>query len=118
VRTEDLKQTILKMFRGHDFYGYEVKKKLAHEGIEVHLSRLYRVLNSMFKEELLETRWEKSSIGPMKRMYKLSKKGEKSSTEYYWTPLRPFTASMGNIYRTLGPKSTFSTELSDSLRII
>lgn len=47
MRTEDLKRTILKMFRGHDFYSYEVKKKLAHEGIEVHLSRLYRVLNSI-----------------------------------------------------------------------
>jgi PadR family transcriptional regulator PadR len=75
VRTEDLKKNILKIFRGKEFYGYEIHKKLASEGVGVEISRLYRVLNGMLRERLLESRWEKSQSGPEKRVYRLSGKG-------------------------------------------
>lgn len=77
MRAEDLKKNIMKMFRGKDFYGYEIHKKLASEGVRVEISRLYRVLNEMLRERLLEGRWEKSQSGPEKRVYRLSGKGRK-----------------------------------------
>jgi DNA-binding PadR family transcriptional regulator len=75
VRAEDLKKNILKMFRGKEFYGYEIHKKLASEDVRVEISRLYKVLNEMLRERLLEGRWEKSHSGPEKRVYSLSGKG-------------------------------------------
>lgn len=76
LRTDDLKKAVLKMFRGNELYGYDINKSLAIQGIEVDLSRLYGVLNSMRKEGLLQERWEKSSSGPRKKMYSVTEKGE------------------------------------------
>jgi DNA-binding PadR family transcriptional regulator len=75
MRTEDLKRSILKTFGDREFYGYEVHKKLAQEGDTIEISRLYRVLNEMLKENYLTSRWERSVIGPKKRVYKTGKKG-------------------------------------------
>ena len=77
MKTDDLKKNILKMFRGREFYGYEVHKKLASQDVKVEISRLYRILNEMLRERLLESRWEKSQLGPKKRVYKLGEKGRK-----------------------------------------
>ncbi len=76
MRTEELKRKILKMFRYNDFYGYDIHNKLSVDGVDIELSRLYRVLNEMMKEGLLEARWEKSSSGPKKRMYRIGEKGK------------------------------------------
>lgn len=77
MKTDDLKRIILKMFKGNDLYGYEIHKRLESQGVEVEMGRLYRVLNDMLKERLLESLWQKSQIGPKKRVYRLGKKGEK-----------------------------------------
>jgi DNA-binding PadR family transcriptional regulator len=77
MRTWDLKRNILKMFRGREFYGYEVHKKLVSDGAKIEISRLYRVLGEMLREGLLESRWEKSQLGPKKRVYRLGEKGRK-----------------------------------------
>ena len=75
MRTEDLIETILKLSRGREFYGYEIHKKLSSEGADVEVSRFYRVLATMLKEGFLESRWEKSPSGPKKRVYRLAEKG-------------------------------------------
>jgi len=77
MKTEDLRRIILKVFGGREFYGYEVHKKLASQGVRVEISRLYRILNEMLKDKLLESRWEKSRLGPKKRVYRLGEKGRK-----------------------------------------
>jgi PadR family transcriptional regulator PadR len=77
MRTENLKRTILRMFGSREFYGYEVHRELASEKIEVGISRLYRVLNEMLRDGLLQGRWEKGQLGPRKRVYRLSEKGRK-----------------------------------------
>ena len=74
---DDLKTIILKMFRNSEFYGYEAHKRLMAEGIGQDSSRLYRVLNEMVKEGLLEGRWEKSPRGPRMRVYSLGEAGKK-----------------------------------------
>jgi PadR family transcriptional regulator PadR len=77
MKTDDLKKIILKMFKGNELYGYEIHKRLESQSVEVDMGRLYRVLNDMLKERLLESLWQKSQIGPKKRVYRLGKKGEK-----------------------------------------
>jgi len=75
MRTEDLKRFLLKKFKGREFYGYEIHKELSSEGFKVEINRLYRILNEMLKEGLLESRWERSRVGPEKRVYQLGKRG-------------------------------------------
>jgi PadR family transcriptional regulator PadR len=81
LRTEELKKTILKMFGGSELYGYDVNRRLSLQGVEVELSRLYRVLNEMRKDGLLDDRWEKSRHGPRKKMYSVSEKGREALNE-------------------------------------
>jgi DNA-binding PadR family transcriptional regulator len=77
LKTYDLERIILKMFKENELHGYEVHKRLESQGVEVEISRLYRVLNDMLKRGLLESLWQKSQIGPKRRVYRLGKKGEK-----------------------------------------
>jgi DNA-binding PadR family transcriptional regulator len=74
---DDLKTTILKMFKNSEFHGYEAHKRLITEGVEMDISRLYRVLNEMLSEGLLEGRWERSLRGPRMRVYRLGEGGRK-----------------------------------------
>ncbi len=77
MRTRELKEIILKMFGDREFYGYDVHKKISALNVKIEMSRLYRVLNEMLREGLLESRWEKSRLGPRKRVYRLGEKGKK-----------------------------------------
>ncbi len=81
MRTEELKRTILKMFGGSELYGYDVNRRLSLQGVDVELSRLYRVLNEMRKDGLLDDRWERSRHGPRKKMYSVSEKGREALNE-------------------------------------
>ena len=75
MRTIDIKKTILKMFRRGEFYGYDIHRRLEQEKVDIELSRLYRVLNEMEREDLLNSRWEKSTAGPRKKMYTIGEGG-------------------------------------------
>jgi len=77
MRTEDLKRLVLMTLGNREFYGYEVQKELTSKSIKVGTSRLYRVLTDMLREGLLEGRWEKSQLGPQKRVYSLGEMGKK-----------------------------------------
>jgi PadR family transcriptional regulator PadR len=81
LRTDELKRTILKMFGGSELYGYDVNRRLSLQGVDVELSRLYRVLNEMRKDGLLDDRWERSRHGPRKKMYSVSEKGREALNE-------------------------------------
>jgi DNA-binding PadR family transcriptional regulator len=76
MKTLDLKRDILKMCRSREVYGYDVHKKLLSDGARIEVSHLYAVLGEMLREGLLESRWEKSQIGPKKRLYRLGEKGK------------------------------------------
>jgi DNA-binding PadR family transcriptional regulator len=92
MKTEDLKRIILKMLGGREFYGYEVHKKLASQNVRLEISRLYRILNEMLKDKLLESRWEKSRLGPKKRVYRLGEKGRKKLDEILQDAIRTIHA--------------------------
>ena len=74
LRTQDLIKAVLKLSRAREFYGYEVHRSLTSVA-DVEISRFYRVLAKMLKEGYLESRWERSPLGPRKRMYRLGTKG-------------------------------------------
>lgn len=77
LRTEALERAVLEISRGREFYGYEAHRELLSKGVEVEIGRFYRVLVNMVSEGFLESRWEKSQLGPRKRMYWLGKKGKR-----------------------------------------
>ncbi|MBU0496691.1 MAG: PadR family transcriptional regulator [Candidatus Thermoplasmatota archaeon] len=75
MRSAELKRIILKEFGQKKFYGYQVHKELKSKNIEIEISRLYRILNEMHREGLLDSTWETSRYGPRKRIYCLGEKG-------------------------------------------
>ncbi|MHA1934417.1 MAG: helix-turn-helix transcriptional regulator [Candidatus Thorarchaeota archaeon] len=88
MRTSDIKKFILKKAGKGDFYGYEVHRSLAEAGVNVGLGRLYAILSDMRKEGLLKDRWEKSSSGPKRRVYKTAKKGSVEREELLLDAIR------------------------------
>lgn len=71
-----LRRTILDLFTRSDLHGYEVKKRLELEGMNVDIGRIYTILNEFNTEGLLSDRWEKSTTGPNRRIYSLDEKGK------------------------------------------
>ena len=76
MRSLELKRAILRLFRGKEFYGYEIYKQLLSSQYSIELTRLYRVLNEMLNEGLLTAQWKKSPKGPRRRMYRVGKHGQ------------------------------------------
>lgn len=77
LNTEKIQNFILKNYRHREFYGYQLQKDLSDDGLDIDITRLYRILNDMSKNGLLDARWMKSREGPKKKMYKIGEKGVK-----------------------------------------
>jgi DNA-binding PadR family transcriptional regulator len=77
LKTSELRLNTLKIVRQAECCGYEIHKKLEAQGVEVDIGRLYKVLTEMLTGGMLGCRWEKSSKGPDKRVYRLSENGRK-----------------------------------------
>jgi len=108
MRTEDLKKILLKMFRGKEFYGYEVHKRLASENVKIEIGRLYRVLTEMLKEGLLEARWEKSRFGPRKRVYRLGRTGNEELHKILWDAIETVQEICSDYLSNLLPEANVS----------
>jgi DNA-binding PadR family transcriptional regulator len=104
MRTRDLKRMILRMFGDTEFYGYDVHKTLASEDIKMEISRLYRVLTEMLREGLLEGRWEKSRLGPRKRVYRLGAKGREELDTILLDAIKTVHSFYGKYLLTLPPE--------------
>lgn len=120
MRTEDLKRIILKMFGDKEFYGYEVHKKLVSEDVKVDISRLYRVLNEMLREGLLEGNWERSRFGPRKRVYRLGRKGREELNKILLDAIKTIHGFYGTYLMNLPPKDnpidSICSLLTDALK--
>lgn len=75
LNTEKIQNFIIKNYRHRDFYGYQLQKDLSEDGLDIDITRLYRILNEMSKDGLLDASWMKSKEGPKKKMYKIGEKG-------------------------------------------
>ncbi len=112
MKTDDLKKIILKMFKGNELYGYEVHKRLESQGVDVEIGRLYRVLNDMSKERLLESLWQKSQIGPKRKVYQLGKKGEKELEKILEDAIETVHIFYGEYLLNLSPNTSVFNQIS------
>jgi DNA-binding PadR family transcriptional regulator len=77
MKTSDLRVHILRKLSERELYGYQLHKKLAAEGKDIEVGRLYKVLNKMLEDRLVECLWKKSDLGPRRKMYSVSGNGKK-----------------------------------------
>ncbi|WP_455368064.1 PadR family transcriptional regulator [[Eubacterium] cellulosolvens] len=107
MRTEDIRRIVLKMVysRTSGMHGYEIHKLLASERVKVEQSRLYRVLNEMLREGLLESRWEKSQFGPKKRVYLIGDKGRRVLNKILGEAIETVHSFYEEYLQSLPPKS-------------
>jgi DNA-binding PadR family transcriptional regulator len=115
MRTDELKKIILKKFRRGEFYGYDIHKRLDQLRIDIERSRLYRVLNQMEREDLLNSRWEKSSIGPRKKMYSIGKEGQKILREIHLEAIQTVHDFYGDYLMSLYPEIRVFDDIFDWL---
>jgi PadR family transcriptional regulator PadR len=115
MRTDEIKKTILKMFRKGEFYGYDIHKRLDQDRIEIERSRLYRVLNEMDREDLLNSRWEKSTTGPRKKMYVIGKEGQKKLREIHLEAIQTVHDFYGDYLINLYPEIRVFDDIFDWL---
>jgi DNA-binding PadR family transcriptional regulator len=120
MRTRDLKGIILKMFGDSEFYGYDVHKELLALDMKIEISRLYRVLKEMLREGLLDWRWEKSYLGPKKRVYRLGEKGRKELDNILLGAIRTVHMFYGkyimNLTDQVNPVDSLCSLLVDDLK--
>ena len=76
MRTAELKAAILRIAGKDEFYGYDMHKKLEQKKTKIGIGRLYSILSEMKNEGLLKDRWEKSTSGPRRRVYRTAKLGD------------------------------------------
>jgi PadR family transcriptional regulator PadR len=104
LRTDDLKREILLMLRTDELYGYDINRRLEQQDISSNISRLYGILNEMQKDRLLDDRWERSKMGPRKKMYSLSERGKEALNEILLDAISKVHLFYGDYLRSLYPK--------------
>jgi len=71
-----LRPCLLLLLREHPAHGYDLLERLRPLGFSRDdPGRLYRALRALETDELVRSIWEKSSSGPDRRMYELTRKG-------------------------------------------
>lgn len=104
MRKDDLKIIILEKLKVDQLHGYELCRKLNLENINVGISRIYRVLNEMLREGLLEVSWDKSRFGPKRKLYRISDKGKRELDKGLFKAIRTVQGSYKEYLLTL-PKT-------------
>jgi PadR family transcriptional regulator, regulatory protein PadR len=115
VRTPDLRVAILKTFKDKEFYGYDIHKKLNAKGIRIEIGRLYKVLNQMLQDGLLESRWEKSTKGPKKRIYKLGIKGKAELDKILMSAIQTIHRAYGEYLLNLPQEKSVFNSISKEI---
>src|SRR5687767_15380132 len=71
-----LRPCLLLLLREHPAHGYDLLERLRPLGFNRDdPGRLYRALRTLETDELVRSVWEKSTSGPDRRMYELTRKG-------------------------------------------
>jgi PadR family transcriptional regulator PadR len=104
ILKNELKKTILDLFRNKDMYGYEVTKILGINGEKIEAPRIYTILKELNDEGLLLDRWERSTTGPRRRIYSLSEKGREDVKEHMLEAITVVHKHYGDYLISLYPK--------------
>ena len=77
VRKGILEFCILSALKEKEYYGYTLVKKLVSiPGLGAKEGTVYALLSRLKQQELVKTRLEESSSGPVRKYYSLTDKGE------------------------------------------
>ena len=71
-----LRSMLLLALRNGSSHGYELMEQLVAGGLSVDLAGIYRMLRTLEQGELVVATWERSSVGPPRRVYDLTHDGE------------------------------------------
>ncbi len=77
-----LEPWLLLLLRVEPDYGYELRLRLAENGIAADQSGVYRTLRDLEARRVVTSEWGESSEGPPRRVYKLSSKGRRHLDRY------------------------------------
>lgn len=109
---------ILLHLRDISTHGYELMQKMTTFGIEsIDKGNFYRVLRQLEKDNIVISKWDTTSTGPAKRIYSLTKSGEKylelwaSTLSHHQKMLHQFF----NLYNPfISPFNTTSNEIDST----
>ncbi len=104
MRKNEIKTAILRMLKNNKLHGYEIHKILNSKGVKIDVSRLYKLLNEMQASNIVESQWENSSVGPKKRVYQLSVKGERELHKILLNAIRIVHQFYNDYMMNLPPK--------------
>ncbi|MFW9849987.1 MAG: helix-turn-helix transcriptional regulator [Candidatus Thorarchaeota archaeon] len=104
IRTEHIKQLIIKMLGNRDLHGYEVHRELESRDMKIGIGRLYDILKQMRDDGYLNDSWVDSESGPRKRIYTLSKKGKAARESILTDAIQTVHEFYGDYLRNLPEK--------------
>lgn len=91
LRRGSLEYCVLAMLRGGPTYGFDIARRLTHDGILMASEgTLYPLLSRLRKDGLVETTWQESTSGPPRRYYELTASGAYALEDFIrtWQPFR------------------------------
>lgn len=89
IRSGLLEFALLAIVSRRPVYAADILEALAKTEFKTQEGTLYPLLSRLRREELLEYDWQESELGPPRKYYSLTKKGEKHLEELqeYWNIL-------------------------------
>jgi PadR family transcriptional regulator PadR len=104
MRKNEIRTAVLRILLNNKLHGYEIHKILTSKGLNIDVSRLYKLLNEMQENSIVESHWKNSSIGPKKRIYQISVKGKEELQKMLLNAIRIVHQFYNDYIMNLPPK--------------
>lgn len=87
---------VLALLRDGEAYGFDLARVLAEAGLIAGEGTIYPLLSRLRRDGLVETSWRPSALGPPRRYYVLTGRGEQALVRFVreW---RPFAAAVDRL---------------------
>jgi len=110
VRLNEFKRNVLLSLKGSEEYGYNIAKGLSSRG-NIHLGYLYETLIELETENLVQSRWEKGTKGPKRKVYSLTHKGELALQDVLAETIQIIDHFYGAYLSALPPEKNVATRI-------
>lgn len=77
MRRGAVEYCVLALLRHEDRYAFELARELAESELVAGEGTLYPLLARLRSERLVESFWEESPLGPPRRYYRITKRGDR-----------------------------------------
>jgi DNA-binding PadR family transcriptional regulator len=115
IRTEQIREIVLRMLGTGELHGYEIHRNLESRGVKIRIGRLYEILNKMCDDGLLRDSWSPSESGPQKRVYRLSQNGVATREKILLEAIRTVHEFYSEYLRALPPEKGAFTQIAGLL---